>query len=76
MPSPSAMPDEVEPVSTSCIFGLSPRPFTTSPFSVIEFALPSLLSSLCKSSTFAATWTPLTLNQGPLPMRSRALTRT
>ena len=28
------------------------------PFSVSEVAFPSLLLSLCRSATFAATWTP------------------
>ena len=42
--------------------------------SVSEFSLESLLLSLCRSATFAATWTPLALNHGPAPMRSFAFT--
>ena len=54
-----------EPVRMSCWFGLSPRPLTTSPFSVSEFSFDSLLLSLCRSATLAATCTPLALNHGP-----------
>ena len=39
----------------SCRLGASPRPFTTSPFSSIEFSFESLFWSLCKSSTSLAT---------------------
>jgi len=35
---------------------------------------PSLLSGPCRSSSVAAISTPLALNQGPRPIRSRALT--
>src|SRR5688572_1381076 len=58
----------------SCRLGVSPRPFTTSPFSFSEFCLPRVLPSLCRSATLSATLTPLALCHGPLPMRSRALT--
>src|SRR5882672_9324986 len=74
MPSVNALPLPCEPVSMSCVFGLSPRPLTTAPFSVNELSLPSLLLAPCKSSTLAATCTPFALNHGPLPIRSRALT--
>jgi len=68
------VPSRFDPVRMSCVFGVSPRPFTTAPFSVSEVSLPSLLLSLWRSATFSATFTPLALYQGPAPMRSRALT--
>src|ERR1051326_2966120 len=58
----------------SWVFGVSPLPLTTPPFSVSEFSLLSPLWSLCKSATLSATFTPLALYHGPLPIRSRALT--
>ncbi len=39
-----------------------------------SWSLLSLLLSLCRSSTLEAISTPLTLYQGPLPIRSRAFT--
>ena len=56
---------DCEPVRMSCWFGVSPRPLSTSPFSVSEFSFDSLLLSLCRSATLAATCTPLALNHGP-----------
>ena len=38
-----ALPSALEPVSMSCVFGLSPRPLTVAPFSVSEFSFPNLL---------------------------------
>ena len=55
------------------MFGVSPRPLTTSPFSVSAVCLLRLLLP-CSSVTFWATTTPLALRHGPVPMRSRALT--
>ncbi|EKD84838.1 MAG: hypothetical protein ACD_38C00151G0007 [uncultured bacterium] len=42
----NAMPSGVEPVSISCLLGVSPLPFTTSPFSVKAVCLFILLASL------------------------------
>ena len=55
------------------MFGVSPRPLTTSPFSVSAVCLLRLFAP-CSSVTFWATTTPLALRHGPVPMRSRALT--
>jgi hypothetical protein len=44
------------------------------PRSLNELSKPSLLFSLCRSSTLVATTWPLKFCHGPLPMRSRALT--
>src|SRR3979411_73828 len=68
------VPATWEPARISWRLGLSPRPLTTSPFSVRDVCLPRLFLSPCRSATFSATRTPLALYQGPLPMRSRALT--
>src|SRR6266550_320112 len=57
----------------SCLFGVSPRPGSASPFSVSAVALLILFLSLCRSATLLAMRTPLALYQGPLPIRSRAL---
>src|SRR5262249_22395248 len=46
----------------------------TVPRSVSEICMPSLLLSLCRSSTFWATTSFLKFCHGPRPMRSRALT--
>ena len=70
----ATVPSGREPVRMSWRFTLSPKPVTTSPFSVSELALPSLALALCRSATLVATVTPLALTHGPLPMRSRALT--
>ena len=70
----SRRPSAVEPVSMSCMLTASPRPLTTSPFSVSEFCLLSWLPALCRLSTLVATTTPLAFCHGPRPMRSRALT--
>src|SRR5262245_60431044 len=67
-------PSAVEPVIMSCVLGWSLMPLTIVPFSVREFSLVSLLLSLCRSATLAATCNPLKLYQGPLPIRSRACT--
>src|SRR5262245_10966027 len=73
-PPEGRRPSRPAPVRMSCLFGLSPRPLTTAPFSVSELSFDSLLLSLCRSSTLEATCTPLALTHGPDPMRSRALT--
>src|SRR5688500_20366547 len=69
---PDEVPSRFDPVRMSCWFGLSPRPFTTAPFSVSELSFDSLLLPLCKSATLAATCTPLALHHGPAPTRSAA----
>src|SRR5262245_22157207 len=73
-----ARPSESEPVSMSCWFGVLPTPLTSAPFSVSALGLRTLLRSRsrspCRSATFHAISCPLALYQGPLPMRSRALT--
>src|SRR5689334_4882590 len=69
----NAVPSGREPVRMSCLFGVSPRPLTTSPFSVSDVCLPSLFVP-CNSSRLFATTSPFALRQGPLPIRSRALT--
>ena len=61
------------PVSTSCMLGVSPRPFTTAPFSVNDVCLVRLLLA-CSSSTLVATTTPFTFLHGPVPILSFALT--
>src|SRR5215831_17252078 len=65
----------------SCWLGVSPTPFTGVVFSVGENSLKRMLPSRacsivspCNSPTFCATRCPLALYQGPLPIRSRALT--
>src|SRR3954469_22416950 len=69
----NAVPSGREPVRMSCRFGVSPRPLTTSPFSVSDVCLPRLFVP-CSSARLLATTTPFALRHGPLPMRSRALT--
>src|SRR5581483_7323029 len=73
-PAVENMPCGSEPVSMSCVLTGSPRPGTTSPFSVSAVALLILFLPECRSATFLAMTTPLAFFQGPLPMRSRALT--
>src|SRR2546423_14612817 len=74
-PAVEYMPIGSEPVRMSCSFGVSPRPLTISPFSVRAVCLVTLfLFGECRAVTLWATTTPLALRQGPLPMRSRALT--
>src|ERR1700755_436867 len=73
-PAGEARASGVEPVRTSCRFGVSPRPLMTSPFSLKLVCLVMLLASLCRSSTLFATTSPLAFFHGPLPMRSRAFT--
>src|SRR5215213_5167335 len=74
----NARPCESDPVRMSCWFGVSPRPFTGSPFSfnanslLIEFR--SRWTSPWRSATLNAMGALLALNHGPVPMRSRALT--
>src|SRR5215472_16863978 len=68
-----ARPSGCDPVSASCMLGVSPRPLTTPPFSLSDVCLVRLLLALCRSSTPLATTSPLALLHGPLPMRSRAL---
>ena len=69
-----ARPSGCEPVSASCRLGVSPRPFTMSPFSVNAVCLVMLLLSPCNSSTSLAMVTALLFCHGPFPIRSRALT--
>src|SRR5205823_10832371 len=73
-PAVEKFPAGSEPVRMSCVFTASPRPLTTSPFSVSAVCLLMLLPAECRSSTLLATTTPLALRHGPLPMRSRAFT--
>ena len=56
------------------MFGLSPLALMVSPFSLSPVSLLILLLLLCKSSTSFAMTTPLAFCQGPLPIRSSALT--
>src|SRR5450759_3302654 len=58
----------------SCWLGVSPRPLTVIPFSSSPLSVLILLLLLCRSATLDAICTPLALNQGPLPIRSLALT--
>ena len=53
------------------MLGVSPLPFTISPFSVSAVCLLRLLLP-CSSSTLRAMTTPFEFCHGPLPMRSRA----
>ena len=63
-----------DPVRMSCMLTGSPRPLTTSPFSVRAVFLLMWTLAECRSSTFWATTSPLAFRHGPLPTRSRALT--
>src|SRR3954468_9494122 len=72
-PAAKAVPSGCDPVSTSCRFGVSPRPLSTSPFSLSAVCLVRLFAP-CNSATSLAMTTPLEFCQGPLPMRSRAFT--
>src|SRR5215471_10444119 len=72
-PDGKARPSGCVPVSASCLFGVSPRPLTTSPFSFSAVCLVRLLWP-CSSSRSLAITTPLAFCHGPFPMRSRALT--
>ena len=58
----------------SCRFGSSPRPFTTAPVSSSAVSLEIALPSPCSAATSSAITTPAAFTQGPVPMRSRALT--
>src|SRR5216110_4031654 len=58
----------------SCMLGVSPRPLTSSPFSVSAVCLVMLLLALFSSVRFLAMTVPLAFCQGPEPTRSRALT--
>src|SRR5438309_2926518 len=73
-PAVEKFPAGSEPVRISCMFTASPRPLTTSPFSVKAVCLLMLLRAECRSCTLLATTTPLALRHGPLPIRSRAFT--
>jgi len=54
-PSPGAsVPSSAEPVRMSCMFGVSPRPFTVPPFSVRAVCLFTLLLSPWRSATLLA----------------------
>ena len=55
------------------MFGVSPRPLTTSPFSVSAVCLVRLFARAARPTSFAMT-TPLALTHGPAPIRSRAFT--
>lgn len=68
-----ARPSLDDPVSMSCMLGLSPRPFTTSPFSFSAVCLVRLFAPWSWLTSLAMT-TPLAFCHGPRPMRSRALT--
>ena len=70
----NALPSMSEPVSMSCMLGVSPRILIGSPFSSSAVALLILLLALCRSSTLVAMTAPLAFCHGPLPIRSRALT--
>src|SRR5437867_1938107 len=72
-PAAKAVPSGWEPVRMSCMFGVSPRPLTFSPFSVSAVSLVRLFLPWSSATSFAMT-APLAFCQGPLPMRSRALT--
>src|SRR5260370_24855001 len=72
-PGGKPRPSGCVPVSASCLLGVSPRPLTTSPFSVSAVCLVTLLLP-CSPSTSLAITTPLAFCHGPCPMRSRALT--
>src|SRR5436305_4121237 len=73
-PAVEKRPCGSEPVRMSCSFGCSPRPLIGWPFSSSAVCLLMLTPSECRSSMLFATITPFALYQGPLPMRSRALT--
>src|SRR5689334_11394495 len=72
-PAANAVPSACDPVSTSWRLGVSPRPLITSPFSLSDVCLVRLLVP-CNSATSLATTWPLAFFQGPLPIRSLALT--
>src|SRR5439155_12314385 len=72
-PAGSARPSGCEPVKMSWRLGVSPRPFTDSPFSLSAVGLLILLPALCRSSTLWAIASPLAFCHGPRPIRSRAL---
>src|SRR5215207_9081311 len=65
----AAVPSEFDPVRMSCTCARTRFPCSSS-----EFLPPSLFPGPCRSSRLVATCVPLLLNQGPCPMRSRALT--
>src|SRR6266436_2542410 len=70
----NARPSAWEPVMASCQFGCMPTPAIMLPRSVSAVCWLRLLLALCRSSTSLAMTVPLEFCQGPLPMRSRALT--
>src|SRR5262245_44004376 len=72
-PAGKAVPSGWDPVRMSCMFGVSPRPLTGSPFSVSAVCLLMLFWP-CSSARSFAMMMPLAFTQGPRPMRSRALT--
>src|SRR6202007_552568 len=76
--SGEALPTGWEPVSMSCVLGVSPRPFTMAPFSVSADCLTRLLPrrarssvSPCRSASELAIFSPFALYPGPFPMRWR-----
>src|SRR5260370_11442894 len=70
LPSPGgkARPSGCVPVSASCLFGGSPRPLTTSPFSGSAVCFVTLLLP-CSPSTSLAITTPLSFCHGARPLR-------
>src|SRR5919108_38665 len=63
VPRPAnVVPSGCEPVRMSCMFGVSPRPFTTPPFSVSAVSLVILFLP-CSSATSFAMTTPLAFCQ-------------
>src|SRR5260370_21374743 len=66
LPSPGgkARPSGCVPGSASCLLGVSPRPLTTSPFSVSAVCLVTLLFA-CRPSTSLAVTTPLVFFHAP-----------
>src|SRR5258706_16096997 len=57
----------------SCLLGVSLRPGSMSALSVSAVCLLILFLSLWRSATLLAIITPFALDQGPVPIRSRAL---
>ena len=58
----------------SCRFGEKPEPGIWLPRSSSSVNAAARFAELCSSSTFCAIRAPRTLNHGPGPIRSRALT--
>src|SRR5688572_8188006 len=73
-PAGYALPSGVEPVRMSCRFGAKPLPGIWLPRSSSAVNAAIRFAELCSWSTFCAICAPRTLNHGPEPIRSRALT--